>query len=420
MAGRLSAVLQKAIGQGLLEAAPHAALFYDLDTLGCQISALQSAFPPATLHAVAIKACPFTELLRRVGELGCGAEAASAAELEQALRAGIPPERIVFDSPAKTVQELGRALSAGVHINADSIQEIDRIAGLLESGAAATSIGVRINPGIGSGSIEATSTAMPGTKFGVSLEDDSGDLLRRFERYAWLTGLHVHVGSQGCPLALLVDGVDRMVEFAGEVNRRCGAGRISTLDIGGGLPASYRPGERAIGFDEYAAALGERIPSLFSGGWRLITEFGRAIWANTGWAASRVEYTKTSCGRKIAVVHFGADMFVRTAYAPGDWHHELSVFDAAGGEKRGEPIEQDVAGPLCFSGDLLARGRALPPIEPGDHVVVHDAGAYTLAMWSRYNSRMAPPVYGYSTDRDELLILKSAEAVSDVSRFWDA
>jgi len=421
MTGMSKSVVQEAIEQGLFDAPPHAAVIYDLDCMKDRIGALHAAFPRETLHTLAIKACPLTKLLQRAVELGCGTEAASAVELEQALRVGAPPENIVFDSPVKTVAELRRALSAGVQINADNLQELERIAGLVASGPAPipVSVGIRVNPEIASGDIEATSTAIPGSKFGVSLRKHSRDLVECFARYPWLNGLHVHVGSQGCDVSLLTAGVARTVEFAGEIERRCGSGRISTFDLGGGLPVAYRAGERAPSFADYADTLRRNVPSLFSRDWRLITEFGRAVWAAAGCVVSRVEYTKESSGRRIAVVHVGADLFLRAAYMPEKWYHELSVYDASGRAKESDPIEQDVAGPLCFSGDLIARGRRLPLIEPGDHVVVHDAGAYTLSMWSRYNSRLSPAVYGHSNDRNGLELLRRGERVFDLLGFWD-
>lgn len=419
MAPMLSKAVRRGIEEGLFEEPPHAILFYDLDQVRRRIDELRAAFPPSALHAVAIKACPVTRLLRRAAGMGCGAEAASAAEVEQALRVGIPPEHIVFDSPAKTIGELRAALARRIHINADSLQEVERIARLVEAGAAPTSIGVRVNPEIRPGTIRATSTAMPGSKFGVSLADNERELLACFERHAWLTGLHVHAGSQGCDLDLLTQAVARTVELAGTIAERCGTRRISTFDIGGGLPVTCRFGERRPGFGAYAAALRQRVPALFSSRWRIVTEFGRAVWANAGFAVSRVEYTKTAHGRHVAVAHLGADMFTRTAYVPDEWYHEVSVHDHRGCVKSADPVEQDIGGPLCFSGDLIATGRLLPRIEPGDYVLVHDAGAYTLSMWSRYNSRLSPAVYGVERDHEALVPLRRAEGTSDVLGFWD-
>jgi diaminopimelate decarboxylase len=129
-----------------------------------------------------------------------------------------------------------------------------------------------------------------------------------------------------------------------------------------------------------------------------------------------VEYTKRSGECRIAVIHAGADLFLRQVLAPEAWSLRVSVHHPDGRPKSGAPEPWDIAGPLCFSGDLLARGRSLPPIEPGDLVVVHDAGAYTLALWSRYNSRCSPVVLAHGPEG--LMVLRRAETVDEVLRFW--
>ena len=139
--------------------------------------------------------------------------------------------------------------------------------------------------------------------------------------------------------------------------------------------------------------------------------------APCGWVASRVEATRSGLTENTAVIHVGADLFLRTAYRPDEWYHAVRVHDATGAPKDG-PIEPwSLAGPLCFAADYVAVGRALPPIEPGDLVVIEDAGAYTLSMWSKYNSRQAPAVYGYRADGD-FEVLKPRETIEDVVRFW--
>lgn len=416
----LNSSVLRALAGGLLEAPPRAAVFYDLDHAEERMRALIAAFPDLAVHALAVKACPVTSLQRFAAVRGFGAEVASIVELKQALRAGFPPERIVFDSPAKTWDELKYALSMGVIVNADNLQELARLAEVIQSqGAPARAVGVRLNPEAGVGSIEATSTAMRGSKFGVTMFEHRGELLDAFEKYPWLTAVHAHVGSQGCSLELIVESIGRVMQFIEEVEARCGRGRIRLVDIGGGLSVAYRAEARGVEFAEYAHALKARCPRLFSGEFQLVTEFGRAIWANTAIAISRVEYTKISGGRRIATVHLGADMFPRTAYVPDVWFHRISVLDPAGRAKAGTIEEQDIAGPLCFSGDLVARARPLPRIEEGDLVVVHDVGAYTLSMWSRYNSRLSPPVFGYYAASQELVALRRGETVDDVVHFWD-
>jgi diaminopimelate decarboxylase len=407
----LGPTLRRALSAGLLNDASPAALFYDLDAFRDRLGALSRAFPGA-LHALAVKACPLPGLLRPAIDLGFGLEVASEGELAMAQRLATPVDRVVFDSPAKTRREIEAALSAGHRLNINSLAELARVAEVMErpSPPRPASIGLRINPGIEGASIEATFTGGRGAKFGVALDEDRDAIAKAFATHPWLDGLHVHAGSQGVPLDMLVEAVGRVVELAGDLTAR--GATIRVVDIGGGLPVRYRPSDRAADFAAYAAALEQRVPSLFSGPWRIVTEFGRAVFAPCGFAASRVEYAQ----RGVAVIHLGADLFVRPAYRPVDWHHEIEVFDPTGQPKSGPESGWSIAGPLCFSGDFLARDRPLPPIAEGDIVAVRDAGAYTLSMWSKYNSRLSPAVHGF--DQRGFELLKPRETVEELLRFW--
>jgi diaminopimelate decarboxylase len=408
----LGPTIERALSAGLLDEESPAALFYDLDAFRDQLRSLTGAFPGA-LHALAVKACPLPALLRTAIDAGFGLEVASEGELAIAERLAAPASRVVFDSPAKTRREIAAALSAGHRLNLNSLEELARVAEVMErpSPPRPASIGLRVNPEIEGARIEATFTAGRGSKFGVPLDADRGAIREAFAEHPWLDGLHVHAGSQGVPLDRLIDAIARVVELAGELTAR--GATIRVLDIGGGLPVRYRPSDRAPDFAAYAGALEQRVPGLFAGPWRIITEFGRAVFARCGFAASRVEYTQRG---GVAVIHLGADLFVRPAYRPDDWHHEIEVFGPTGQPKVGPITAWSIAGPLCFSGDFLARGRPLPPIEEGDILAVRDAGAYTLSMWSRYNSRLAPAVYGF--DQGGFQLLKPREAVEDLLRFW--
>jgi diaminopimelate decarboxylase len=157
------------------------------------------------------------------------------------------------------------------------------------------------------------------------------------------------------------------------------------------------------------------MPALFTADWRIISEFGRYIQANAGWVVSRIEYVKDGDEPTIAV-HVGADLFLRRCYRPEDWHHDLFVTDASGEMKTGPEQPYVVAGPLCFAGDLLARRVHLPQVRAGDFLVIRDAGAYTLSMWSRYNSRQIPKVIG--CDGDCFTVLRRRERVEEVVGFW--
>jgi len=379
--------------------------------------AIAQAFPANALHTVAVKANPLAGVLRAVGQLGMGLEAASLAELHLALASGMPPARIVFDSPVKTRDELAFALAQGVHVNADSLPELARIAELLASQESASVIGLRVNPQVGAGAIPLTGVAGAYSKFGVPLAEQADEIFAAFAGYPWLRALHVHVGSQGCPLPLLVRGVSAAFGFAQEINRRLAAHgrRIGVFDLGGGLPVCYRDDQPQATMADYARALRANIPALFTSDWRIVSEFGRFVQANAGWVTSRIEYVKEGEPSTIAV-HVGADLFLRRCYRPDDWHHDLFICDASGRMKTGRQRHYAVAGPLCFAGDLLARQVALPEAQAGDFLIIRDAGAYTLSMWSRYNSRQMPKVIGY--DGDAFTALRRRESLAELAAFW--
>lgn len=414
-------ILAQALAQGLLDSRDTAVICMDLDMISERVGELQQLFPASTLHTIAVKANPLHAVLSPVVALGAGLEAASINEAHMALRAGCPNDRIVFDSPVKTIAELEFALSIGILINADNFQELDRIAFILADSMPASCVGLRVNPQVGQGRIPCTSVASDISKFGVPL-DQRELIIDRFKAHAWLTGLHCHVGSQGCSLVQLVTAAQRLLDLARDVNNACGRKQVRVLDMGGGLPAPYHAGESTTLPDmaAYVAALRNDVPGLLDGEFRLITEFGRHVLANSAFAASRVEYVKDQAGQRTALIHLGADMFLRKCYQPGHWHHDLSVLDPLGHVKAGPAVPQHVAGPLCFAGDYLAADAKLPLMEPGDWVAIHDAGAYTLSMWSRYNSRSMPKVLGAVRQGGKLgiRVLKERESLDQVGAFW--
>ncbi|MCS0637890.1 diaminopimelate decarboxylase [Streptomyces sp. LP05-1] len=405
--GRRDRAVRAAVARGLLtEERPVAGL---LDTAGIRASAaaLRAAFAQVTeapvLHAFAVKACPLVPVLRLLRDAGLGAEVASPGELALARAAGVPPALTVLDSPAKTPAELREALALGIAVNADNPQELARLDALMgrAPGTAPRSpLGLRVNPQIGGGTIDALSTATPTAKFGIALRDEGARewVVRAFLDRPWLTRLHLHTGSQGVPLALMATGVRAVYELAEEINRAAGRRQVDTVDIGGGLPVNFASDEDTPTHAEYARLLATEAPGLFDGRYRLVTEFGRSLLARHGTLLARVEYTKTSGARPIAVTHAGVQVATRTVYDPASWPLRIRVYDADGRPKEGPAVAQDVAGPACFAGDLLAVNRALPPLEPGDVVAALDTGAYYFAHHYGYNSLLRPGVYGYTED----------------------
>ncbi|MEV5361795.1 diaminopimelate decarboxylase [Streptomyces cellulosae] len=403
-ASRRDAAVRAAVEQGFLDTgAPLVAL---LDVTGIRESAadLRDAFEAVTapgtpvLHAFAVKASPLVPVLRLLHEEGVGAEVASPGELALARAAGVEPGRTVLDSPAKTLAELREALELGIAVNADNPQELERIDALVAGTEVRSPLGIRVNPQVGGGSIEALSTATATSKFGVALRDEGARewVVQAYLDRPWLTRLHAHTGSQGIALTMMARGVAETYELAEEINRRAGRQQVDTLDIGGGLPVNFASEESGPTYAEYARLLKETVPGLFDGRYGLVTEFGRSLLAKHGTVVTRVEYAKSAGGRPVAVTHAGVQVATRTVYAPESWPLRIAAYDAKGLPKEGPAVVQDVAGPACFAGDLLARGQELPLLEQGDYAAALDTGAYYFAHHYAYNSLPRPAILGFT------------------------
>ncbi|MFI5855075.1 diaminopimelate decarboxylase [Streptomyces parvulus] len=423
---RRDGAVRAAVEQGLL--GPDVPIVGLLDVAGIRESAaaLRAAFEAVTapgtpvLHAFAVKATPLVPVLRLLHEEGIGVEVASPGELALARAAGVPAERTVLDSPAKTPAELREALELGIAVNADNPQELERLDALVKAlPDTASPLGIRVNPQVGGGSIEALSTATATSKFGVALRDEGARewVVRAYLDRPWLTRLHTHTGSQGIPLTLMAEGVAEAYALAEEINERAGRRQVDTLDIGGGLPVNFASDEESPTYAEYARVLRETVPGLFDGRYGLVTEFGRSLLAKHGTVVARVEYAKSAGGRPVAVTHAGVQVATRTVYAPGAWPLRIAAYDGKGMAKEGPDVVQDVAGPACFAGDLLAVGRAMPLLEQGDYAAALDTGAYYFAHHYAYNSLARPGVYGFVSDGDggvSFATVREAQRVEEI------
>jgi diaminopimelate decarboxylase len=417
-ADQAAQVIALAIKQDLIGNRP-ALLLHNMTMLSQKIKHLHSYFPPQTLHALAIKSNPLVAVLQFAVAYGMGLEAASIEEVELARAANCPAERIVYDSPAKTRDEIAKALAWGVTINADNFEELERIDNILaESPNTSSLIGLRINPQIGHGSISILSVSGQYSKFGVPITERRAEITAAFLRFTWLRGLHMHIGSQGIVKEQIAEATALIFQLRDEIHAKLGEARIISIDIGGGLPWRYRPDEPVTTPQDLAKILAKSVPQAWQDNIRLVTEYGRAIQAGCGFAASRVEYLKTDSVRRTAVIHFGADLMMRKVYHPNDWHHQISVLDCDANLKTGNEELHTIVGPLCFGGDILAENVKLPRIEEGDWIVLHDTGAYTLSLWSRHCNRGLPPVLGYITEPLQLNVLFPGETSKDIVRFW--
>ncbi|MFI5757465.1 diaminopimelate decarboxylase [Streptomyces sp. NPDC051569] len=418
-AARRDQAVRAAVAQGLITGEEPVVALLDVAGIRASAAALRTAFDEVTapgtpvLHAFAVKAAPLVPVLRLLHEQGIGAEVASPGELALARAAGVPAARTVLDSPAKTAAELSEALALGIAVNADNPQELARIDALVGSGhvdhrqpgsrqpgpdRVRSPLGLRVNPQIGAGSIGALSTATATSKFGVALRDEGARawVVRAYLDRPWLTRLHTHSGSQGVPLELMAQGVRTAYELAEEINAAAGRPQIDTLDIGGGLPVNFSSEEETPSYAAYARLLKDTVPGLLDGRYGLVTEFGRSLLAKHGTVLARVEYTKSAGGRPIAVTHAGAQIATRTVYDPVSWPLRIAAYDPEGRPKTGPDVAQDVAGPACFAGDLLAADRPLPLLEQGDLVAALDTGAYYFSNHYAYNSLARPGIHGFT------------------------
>ncbi|RYJ25854.1 diaminopimelate decarboxylase [Streptomyces sp. L-9-10] len=410
-AARRDLAVRAAVAQGLISETEPVVALLDVAGIRASAAALRTAFDEVTapgtavLHAFAVKAAPLVAVVRLLGEEGIGAEVASPGELALARAAGVRPEHTVLDSPAKTTAELREALALGIAVNADNPQELDRLDALIGSGPVsgpgpvASPLGLRINAQVGGGSIGALSTATATSKFGIALRDEGARawVVRAFLDRPWLTRLHTHSGSQGVPLERMTEGVRTVYELAEEINAAAGRRQIDTLDIGGGLPVNFGSDEETPTYAAYARLLRETVPGLLDGRYGLVTEFGRSLLAKHGTVLARVEYAKSAGGRPIAVTHAGAQVATRTVYDPASWPLRIAAYDAGGRPRTGPAVAQDIAGPACFAGDLLAENRPVPLLEQGDLVAALDTGAYYFSNHYAYNSLARPGVHGFVT-----------------------
>ena len=335
---------------------------------------------PHALH-YALKANSTLAVLRLLRGLGSGADANSGGELEVAMRAGFAPGQLVFTGVGKTPGELERAVSLGVKtINAESLGELERIDAISRARGVRTPVALRVNPDIEAGAHPHISTGRRINKFGVPIEL-AREHYRRMVGMLGLqpVGLHVHIGSQITDLAPIRQTAEAVVEVVRQLSEDGIA--LEHIDLGGGLGVSY-DGTAAPTPDDYAATV---LPVVGPTGLTLVLEPGRAIVAPSAVLLARVIDVKQYFdARPFVVLDAGMTELLRPALYGA--YHRIEAVQPRPGAAR--PTE--VVGPLCESSDVVGRNRKLPPLEVGDLVAVHDAGAYGSAMSSNYNRRPLP------------------------------
>ena len=247
-------ILQSALKQSLIGPEKPSATFFDLDYFVKTLDQFRYAFNKPTnsnvqyLHCFAAKACPFPDVIKRLPALGFGVEAASLTEVEIALRNGVEAKDIVWDSPCKTIAELQYGLDLGINMNCDNAQELERIDEIWSRSVQTMEeekpprpqyLGLRVNPCVGFGDREVTSTANLYSKFGLPLSEYEDDIIAYFKKYAWLNSIHSHIGSQAFGIADLANAVRIIYQLAEKINSKIGFQKVLALNLGGGLPTLY-------------------------------------------------------------------------------------------------------------------------------------------------------------------------------------
>ncbi len=325
----------------------------------------------------ALKANSSGALLRLLVACGAGADIVSGGELLAALRAGFPPERIVFAGVGKTDAEIGLGIERGIgEWNAESEDEIGRIGRAAAAAGRVARVGLRVNPDIDPRSHPYISTGLHENKFGVEIGRAVGILerARRLPGVA-ITGVQSHIGSQVGDLDALAEAAQALASLCGELRAR-GFG-LETIDLGGGLAVDYEGGSGPT-----PAELASRIvPIVAPLGLRLLLEPGRSLVARAGVLLTRVLYLKDNAKKRFVVVDAGMNDLLRPALYEA--RHRIEPV-----QERAMVLQQvDVVGPVCETGDFLARGRMLPAVAVGELLAVRDAGAYGFSMASNYNMR---------------------------------
>ncbi|MGB1548690.1 MAG: diaminopimelate decarboxylase, partial [Alphaproteobacteria bacterium] len=321
--------------------------------------------------------------LRTLARLGAGADVVSGGELQRALAAGIPADRIVFSGVGKTREEMVRALDAEIlQFNIESEAELEVLSELANARGKQAPVALRVNPDVDSKTHGKIATGRRGDKFGI----EWGRIENAYALAAGLPGIEiagiaVHIGSQLVDLEPFRAAFTRIVELVTRLRK--GAHRIERLDLGGGLGIPYGD-ETPPGPEEYADLIREVTASL---GCRLILEPGRLIVGNAGILVTRVVHVKEGSEHRFVIVDAAMNDLLRPALY--DAAHRVEPVTEP--QETDRPAPMEIVGPVCESSDVFASGQPLPPVQAGDLLAIRSAGAYGAVMASEYNTRPLVP-----------------------------
>jgi len=351
-----------------------------------------------------VKANSNIAVLGVLGKAGAGADIVSGGELFRALRAGIPTDRIIFSGVGKTTDEMRAALEVGILLfNVESLSELRALDAVARELGVKAPVALRVNPDVNPQTHAYIATGLRTSKFGIPYDQ----ALEAYEEAAGLKGVEVvgadmHIGSQLTKAAPFADAVARIASLVKTLRER--AIEIRLVDVGGGLGIRYRA-ETPPTHQEYATVL---LPALRELGVTVLLEPGRSIVGNAGLLLTRVLYRKDTGEKKFVIIDAAMNDLIRPPLY--DAYHEIRPVNEA---RLGGPVETvDVVGPVCESGDFVAKDRELAQAQEGDLLAIMSAGAYGFAMSSNYNTR--PRAVEVLVDGDSYTIVRRRETYEDL------
>ena len=353
----------------------------------------------------AVKANANLSILRLLAQAGAGFDIVSGGELFRVLKAGGDPARVIFSGVGKTAQEIDYALEHNIRsFNCESEPELALIDSLAARRQARVRVAIRVNPDVDAATHPYISTGLRKHKFGIDISEAEA-VYERAKSLGNLIpeGVSCHIGSQITDLDPMLEVFEKMVALVERLRAR--GLPIRSLDLGGGLGVRYKPEDKALCIPEFIQAMCEKVAGH---GLEILIEPGRSIVAEAGVLLTQVLYRKMNGEREFVIVDAAMNDLIRPALYHA--HHEILALR----ESRSGMITADVVGPVCESGDFLARGRHMTNAMPGDLLAVCTAGAYGFVAASNYNARPRPPEILVEGDRYR--VIRKRETYDDLIR----
>lgn len=357
------------------------------------------------LICFAVKSNANPAVLKTFAALGAGADIVSGGELELALSAGIPPEKIVFSGVGKTAEELEAAVDANIfQINAESAEELDMLNGIAEKKGKKVPVALRINPDVDAHTHAKISTGKKENKFGISWEAARPLYLKAARMKGVLpVGADVHIGSQLTETKPFEEAFKKVADMVRSLHADGIA--VSRIDVGGGLGVVYQDKDVPPTYEEYVAAVKKYFADT---GCTVIFEPGRRLSAEAGILVSRVVRVKKTQTKSFLVVDAGMNDLVRPAMYDA-YHAVVPAVVTNGGE-----TTYDVVGPVCESSDVFAKDRLMQTMRAGELLAFKTAGAYGASMSSTYNMR--PLIAEVMVREDRFAVIRERQSVKEITR----